>query len=172
MTTPRDDIAGLIERLRDRTSLYAFKQLTFRHSYDYEAGRALLDEAATQLDSLLKEREALQARVKELEDGRNFWKSERDRIKAFLSEGDWQTIESEQAWRKRALRAEQERDEAYERLKPFAKGWWSHQNPNVKISAIFNHNPFDERVLCTVGEMQAAYSLVRRLAGPEKEKKE
>lgn len=118
-----------------------------------------IDAAATQLDSILKERDAmqasaagwhriaetiatvlglpepesdfagkvrdkfdaLQARVKELEDERNFWKSERDRIKAFLSEGDWQTVKSEQAWRNRALRAEQERDEADERLKPFAK---------------------------------------------------
>lgn len=53
MTTPRDDIAGLSERLREHP--------TQTHI------RALIDEAATQLDSLLKERDALQARVKELE---------------------------------------------------------------------------------------------------------
>jgi hypothetical protein len=98
MTTPTDEIAGLSERLKGRLG----------PSRTVTVGPGLYEDvsgAATAID-------ALQARVKELEDGRNFWKSERDRIKAFLSEGDWQTVESEQAWRNRALRAEQERDEA------------------------------------------------------------
>lgn len=107
--TTRDAI-GLSERLRQMPSSLN------------DACRTM-EEAATALDSLLKERDALQARVKELEGERNFWKSERDRIKAFLSEGDWQTVESEHAWRNRALRAEQERDEilsALDRLASFS----------------------------------------------------
>jgi hypothetical protein len=59
---------------------------------NYSEGRKLLDEAATQLDSLLKERDALQARVKEWEEHAGPY------------------------WESRALRAEQERDEAYERV--------------------------------------------------------
>lgn len=44
--------------------------------------------------------------ISDLQAERDFWKSERDRIKAFLSEGSWETIESEQAWKARAVAAE------------------------------------------------------------------
>ena len=48
MTTPRDDIAGLSERLRDRDAIVL--------SGLFYCG-PLMREAATQLDSLLKERD-------------------------------------------------------------------------------------------------------------------
>jgi hypothetical protein len=52
---------------------------------------------------------------------------ERERIKAFLSDAGYETVQSEQAWKKRALAAEARAnrlqaalDEAREALKPFA----------------------------------------------------
>ncbi len=46
------------------------------------------------------------AEIERLRRDSEFWKSERDRIKAFLSDGGFETIESEQAWKDRALTAE------------------------------------------------------------------
>lgn len=62
----------------------------------------------------------------------------------------------------RADAAERALSEAIEVLKPFAKGYWSKQNPKVKVSVIFNHNPFDERELCSVGDIHTAYAFVQR----------
>ena len=122
-TTPRDDIAGLIERLRAKAE---------------KAGRKwsyypLVTEAATQLDSLSareresfqkyvdsnearieaeRERDALSARVKELErDVEAFQLHEqtlRDNGIASHSEAVVRVVDAEA----RAIRAEQERDEA------------------------------------------------------------
>jgi hypothetical protein len=52
MTTRRDDIAGLSERLRDCNTCGAYVQPTHWHSPDYDKGRELLNEAATALDAL------------------------------------------------------------------------------------------------------------------------
>ena len=123
MTTPRDAI-GLSDRLRDRFTVGAYVQPTHLHCPDYSKGRALLDEAATQLDALqadlrVKEQavadmartiDALQARVKELE-------AEQAAIVR-----DYQRMNSQLADEmKHATRAEQERDEAYERAAKVAE---------------------------------------------------
>ena len=128
MTTPRDDIAGLSERLQRRAqSKYApYNEAT------------IMAEAATQLESLLKERDALQARVKEYDAAYDGLMKAKE---AFRAEAHRNA--------ERALRAEQERDEAYERAARVTEkeepGW---------------------RGVCIAAE-------IRRLAaGPEKEKKE
>ena len=110
-----DAISGLSERLRKRSA-----------PSEYSTGDVLGEEAATQLDALqarveslvvdrdtlaawaekeeararalLKERDALQARVKELED---------EKVLVW--------VDATHKGLERALRAEQERDEAYER---------------------------------------------------------
>ena len=65
-----------------------------------------IDAAATQLDSLLKERDALQARVKEL-----------DEDAELLSDMVVKEEDCRKMWQARAIRAEQERDEAVKALK-------------------------------------------------------
>jgi hypothetical protein len=55
-----------------------------------------------------------------------------------------------------------ERDAALEALKPFAHGYWSKQKPSVTVSVVFNHNPYDERPFCTVGDIHRAQILVQR----------
>jgi hypothetical protein len=132
-------------------------------------------EAATQLDSLLKERDALQARVKELEQISHFQESEYRALKsrALRAEQERDSLKvdcSAYASRNTNLlndlvlaglardAAEQERDEAYERLKPLSEvvlPWGNVGSGMVSADAVL-----------------AARDLVRRLAaGPEKEKK-
>lgn len=98
MTTPRDDIAGLSERLRD------YRVWSATHGR-YNAVELTL-EAATALD-------ALQARVKELEDHNR-------RLGQGGAERYWEERYRDEA--AHALRAQQERDEAYERAVQAIRG--------------------------------------------------
>ena len=193
MTTPRDDIAGLSERLR--------RQVAGPDGYKIVFSGTLL-EAATQLD-------ALQARVKELEAarmGQIDYSVDLQRIIEGLCHG--RTIREPQTgaryhydlamdYQARATRAEQERDtlsrlmedtaselgcasdneaileaidrlkqerdEALERLKPLARD--------------FEMNDCDDRadddaMEVSIKDLRAASDCVRRLAsGPDKEKK-
>lgn len=126
MTTPRDDIAGLIERLRKWNDEWPHWKFT---AHQHDALRLVLDyseQAATQLDSL-------SARVKELEE-------DITEIPQLLRRAE-----------ARALRLQQERDEAVDLLR---------QMTDDSIDdALY---PFAE---C----FDVARDLVRRLAGPEKE---
>ena len=183
MTTPRDDIAGLSERLRRLARITRRAIETSKLVFPWKTDSKTLDEAATQLDSLLKERDALQARVKELEarppllDAKSI-----PRVDALM-----RTFES------RALRAEQERDtlarvmedtatelgcepnnetileaivglqqerdEAYEQIKSLARVYW--KGADVDRKAVC------QAVLGVIAETN------RRLAsGPEKEKEQ
>lgn len=105
-----DDIAGLTRALlSDRYSL----------------GRAWRLEAATQLDALLKERDVLQARVKELEGTVLAKENASLRTWIDLHRGDVMSLSNEvdhfrselEAAESRATRLHQERDEAYELIK-------------------------------------------------------
>lgn len=98
MTTPRDDISGLSERLR----IYA------NHTAPWYP-RDLCLQAATQLD-------ALQARVKELE-------AERKRYDAEVR--SWKIGHDQKlaTLRRQTTRLKQERDEAYERAAKAAETW-------------------------------------------------
>ena len=134
-TTPRDAI-GLSERLRE----YNLDWLT-RASSAQE-----VNEAIAAIDSL-------SARVKELEDDvRRLHGDKMDQFdRAIAAES-------------RATRAEQERDEALERLKPLARD--------------FEMNDCDDRadddaMEVSIKDLRAARDCVRRLAsGPDKEKRE
>lgn len=107
-----DDIAGLSERLREDIAqlVTAISQAKFsgpRTGVRVKDPSALMDDltdAATQLDALLKERDALQARVKELEKA---WDVYDTHTRLWKIEHDRKLEEAES----RALRAEQERDE-------------------------------------------------------------
>ena len=99
MTTPRDDIAGLIKRLREESEYLAEEvgvQFTLLIS-ENEALKAALIRAE-------QERDALQARVKEYDAAYDGLMKAKE---AFRAEAHRNA--------ERALRAEQERDEAYER---------------------------------------------------------
>src|SRR5688500_7911064 len=108
MTTPRDDITGrpnrILEGAKEALAVARGEQAAASlhiNGHEYVP--------ATQLDSLLKEREALQARVKELE------------ANSFAERGLRMAMARDRSdemkhWKARAIRAEQERDEAYERI--------------------------------------------------------
>ena len=122
MTTPRDDIAGLSERLRRLARITRRAIETSKLVFPWTTDSKTLDEAATQLDSLLKEREALQARVKELEEENGILRDmllnpdpdiEPDNLRLHREKCD--AIDRALVAESRALRLQQERDEAYER---------------------------------------------------------
>lgn len=207
MTTPRDDISGLSERLRktlagvepddfrgDNLAIFIASELepsiedeTLDDSMTWKQGAldacdrvldAIHAHYATAIDALRcenndfanevaryksyaekfeQENAALQARVKELED--ECFRLAADTCHAGYGDEHWhhRCREVDQA-NARALRAEQERDEAYERLKPLSEvvlPWGNVGSGMVSAEAVL-----------------AARDLVRRLAGPEKEKKE
>jgi chromosome segregation ATPase len=141
MTTPRDAIAGLIDYLRKAAmALYLAVDQTVANDLSPK-----IEDAATQLDSLLKERDALQARVKELEGFCD---------KAIASRLAWRR-QAEEA-ESRATRLQQERDEAYERV----------------IQAVRDAPSPDADGHYTMTK-EDVIAIIRRLsAGPEKEKKE
>jgi hypothetical protein len=155
MTTPRDDIAGLSERLREPHVAFARKTDCTDLGVFVRWLKANCREAATQLDSLLKERDA---RVKELEAD-------------FLAVSKWhsQAVEENEEIQDRALRAEQERDEAYERAAGVAKERAVKLRAKAKsLKRPHNQHYFAQAIEASVIES----AIVRRLAGPEKEKKE
>ena len=146
MTTPRDDIAGLSERLRRLARITRRAIETSKLVFPWTTDSKTLDEAATQLDSLLKERDALQARVKELE-----------RIAVGECRSANERLVELEIWQARATRLQQERDEAYEQIKSLARVYW--KGADVDRKAVC------QAVLGVIAETN------RRLAaGPEKEK--
>lgn len=192
MTSPTThlDAIGLSDRLRDRDAIVIGGMFT---------AIPLLHEAATALDALLKERDALQARVKELEarqadDLAEFGLMEMRALRAEQERADeWNLRREAESQRDVAKAAadtlRQERDEAYERLKTLAEaralsgvrklvaGW----NGEGREDGPYTRHP-DElgatlpKTNCGAiyqldDAMTAARDLVRRLAGPEKEGK-
>ena len=146
MTTPRDDIAGLSERLRRLARITRRAIETSKLVFPWTTDSKTLDEAATQLDSLLKERDELQARVKELE-----------RIAVGECRSANERLVELEIWQARATRLQQERDEAYEQIKSLARVYW--KGADVDRKAVC------QAVLGVIAETN------RRLAaGPEKEK--
>jgi hypothetical protein len=138
----------------------------------------------------LKDRtDTLQARVKELEkesdpiavaiiaalEDRS--KKAESRVKVFevelngTIERSKMLLDAKNHWMDRALRAEQERDEAYERLKPFAKAGelFQPRAPGDYDQCIYAPAAGPEYNL-TGDHLRAARDLVRRLAGPEKDR--
>jgi hypothetical protein len=106
-------------------------------------------EAATALD-------ALSARVKELTDLLATGEDLRRQVKDVAEQ-----------WQARATRAEQQRDEAYERLKPFSDAAESIDESHLDRMDIWE-SPSGLEI--TAGHLRAARDLVRRLAaGTEKE---
>lgn len=179
MTTPRDDIAGLSERLRQIEIAERAAASIMDMRPEDTANFAYVEtakEAATAID-------ALQARVKELEAERDKWdrRTAYDELKAREFENratqqrqiDALTIRAEAA-ESSALRAEQERDEAYERAAKECSDYarWAEQQiseddpPESSKSQLFAtiSNTADD---CA----EKVRDLVRRLAGPEKEGK-
>lgn len=178
MTTPRDDIAGLSERLRAEID----QPLAYRND-------TTLREAATQLDSLLKERDALQARVKELEarppllDAKSIPRVDalvrtlEDRATRLQQERDQALaccdsyVNENQQLHDRMEKAQQERDEAvtatrykiFDNLLGVYIGAGSEQL-RVAIGN-FAFMIFPEYR----DELRKAHEDIRRLAGPEKE---
>ena len=163
MTTPRDDIAGLSERLQRRAqSKYApYNEAT------------IMAEAATQLESLLKERDALQARVKEYDAAYDGLMKAKE---AFRAEAHRNA--------ERALRAEQERDEAYERADGLIDAI-SHAE-DILSKHIEEFHDFDYEPHQIPQELSQLNGIrhhllgslidekgepIRRLSGPEKEEK-
>lgn len=147
MTTPRDDIDGLSERLR-YISLVMFSAHEKNIPMSvWEKDPVMVAEAATAID-------ALQERVKELEgEVEAFQRHEqtlRDNGIASHSEAVVRVVDAES----RALRAEKERDEAVDLLRKMT-------DPSID-DALY---PFAE---C----FDSVRDFIRRLAEPEKEKKE
>lgn len=192
MTTPRDDIDGLIERLRKWNDGWPHWKFT---EHQHDALRLVLDhfeEAATQLD-------ALQASVKELDEEATDWRglyfdarSECVNMKghyknvcaaAATAEARATRLQQEldamndnhrvmarqMADLGRALiKAEQERDEAIAALKPFvdvAEEMLSRGWDASNVALALDNPNEPHRV--TAGDFFA----IRRLAGPEKEGK-
>ena len=108
-----------------------------------------IDAAATAIDSLLKEQDALQARVKEL-DGRY--------LGAVAARGMLRDRADEAE--SRAARLQQERDEAYERAGKIITSWWAKNHPPV-----MKRNSELERAIAEI------LTAIRRLSGPEKDGK-
>lgn len=110
MTTPRDDIAGLSERLRIKAAM-----IKLGEKIAFLSDAEIMQEAAAQLDALLKERDAPSARVKELEGlydrHAELLASKARQITNGRTLYDAANARAEAA-EARALRAEQERDEA------------------------------------------------------------
>lgn len=182
--TPRDDI-GLSERLREEAARLSYRSLNHGCATCGVATN-LADEAATQLDALSAElddykRVAIdrldkltkaEARVKELErEVEAFHRHEqtlRDNGIASHTDAVVRVIDAES----RATRAEQERDEAYERAAKVAEGpifkekyrggpghnWFHIKQPGI------DHDYGN-------GRLDAAAAIRRLSAGDEKEKK-
>ena len=180
MTTPRDDIAGLSERLRRLARITRRAIETSKLVFPWTTDSKTLDEAATQLDSLLKERDALQARVKELEGINANLCRDKNTLLVVGSrfEDRWRRAEQERDTLARVMEdtatelgcepnnetileaivgLQQERDEAYEQIKSLARVYW--KGADVDRKAVC------QAVLGVIAETN------RRLAaGPEKEK--
>jgi Lar family restriction alleviation protein len=54
-------------------------------------------------------------------------------------------------------------EEAVDVIRPFAKGWWRHQNPNAQVWAFPSWSAYDKRPLCSVGDIQHAYDFLSKL---------
>jgi hypothetical protein len=180
MTAPTDAIAGLSERLRNGPLYDA----------DIDGETSLLDKAATAID-------ALQARVKEYQlaeqELRNLlcsfveqycepvpqWRP-LDDLRGMISQFDnASTVVRE--FKARALRAKQERDEAYERADKSQRTLWFVLDANDGFTlepADMESYPGDDRaeIVTTRNNCDGSISLkaaIRCLsAGPEKEKME
>ena len=168
MTTPRDDIAGLSERLRRLARITRRAIETSKLVFPWTTDSKTLDEAATQLDSLLKERDALQARVKELEGDMEYQARAHSKLVNELEEDrvcGWNLRREADRLRDVAKAAadtlRQERDEAYERAAGVADSF-----------PIGNDDEYDQSDIGSVTCARSIAAAIRRLAGPEKEKKE
>lgn len=137
-----------------------------------------IDAAATQLDSLLKERDALQARVKELaelhaQQAELASKSIR-RLAELAEPGAIGAFASRDHWQSRALRAEQERDEAvtstrYKIFDNLLGAYIGADNEQLRAAignfAFMSFPEYRDSLRKTAEECRLS-------AGPEKEKKE
>ena len=178
MTTPRDAI-GLSERLRERAALIGPPFMT--------GIRPLLDEAATQLDALQAENTSLRSKLFPYADSHEIsgmsWSgfyligdkksiSELRRLEnrsAQLEQYSTAYEERIAAAESRATRAEQQRDEALERLKPFAYAAESLDESHLDRMDLWE-SPSGLEI--TADHLRAARDCVRRLAaGTEKEGK-
>lgn len=158
MTTPRDDIAGLIERMK----------VLAPDDGDMPGTHKAMIEAATQLA-------ALSARVKELErDAEAFNRHEqtlRDNGIASHSEAVVRVVDAEA----RALRAEQERDN-YERLynNETVERLRAQQERDKAVDLLrkMTDHSIDDALYPFADCFDSASDFIRRLAsGPEKEGK-
>jgi hypothetical protein len=161
-TTPRDD-NGLSERsasdlLRQWAKAYRNgpRELRFPSDPDAEFFPCDMEKVATAID-------ALTARVKELEE--DFAKlSEMAKTSEKLRKA---TITVAEEWQARALRAEQERDEAMKALRSV-----STQCGNVIFNCTQRSADNERHLSSWRGVKESADSAIRRLsAGPEKEGK-
>lgn len=140
MTTPRDDIAGLIERLRKWNDEWPHWKFT---AHQHDALRLVLDyseQAATQLAALNKELAQTQAHLAMRNSDLAEAERERDALSARVKELEGQLAEADATLLKlnggkelqdlmrlnndlqaRATRLQQERDEAYERAAKVAE---------------------------------------------------
>jgi hypothetical protein len=136
-------IAGLSERLRNIDVVCACAKPEDQNSLNFSEGRKLLEEAATQLD-------ALSARVKELE---TLYAQQNELLGSQAQQiTDCRTIND--AAFAQVVRAEQERDDAYERA----------------VQAIRGASSLDENGYIVTKD--AAIKAIRRLAaGTEKEER-
>lgn len=137
MTEAPSDAIGLSERLRDPNAAY-----TEHSDGDPDLGRyirwlkSLGEEAATALDALSADNEHMAETILKLNE--------------YLADAN-----------ARALRAEQERDEALERLKPFADAAESLYESHLDLIDLWE-SPSGLEI--TADHLRAARDLVRRLA--------
>jgi hypothetical protein len=154
-TTPRDDIAGLtglLEKFGIQGELAA--DIIELIASSVEMGRA---EAATQLGVLTAKVKELKAERRRYDAEVRSWKLDHDRKLASV--------------RRQATRLQQERDDAYERLKDHI----DHFEGGLQLlSAAVKTNDPQEEILCRVLEEQRQIAIVRRqlASGPDKEKRE
>jgi hypothetical protein len=150
MTTQRDAIAGL----RDRLLAEIDQPIAYRDD-------ATLREASTQLDALREERDAMQARVGVFEVDLN---GTIERSKTLL--------DAKNHWMDRALRAEQERDEAYELAAKAIDVEFDRQRIREDATHGFSYDRRQPANRAVSDALRKAADLVRSLAAcPEKEKK-
>jgi hypothetical protein len=162
MTTPRDAIAGrethIVHDPFLKRDVEVSSKLTDRLRGKYASGPTMPNgepefgwrqfetppiqhEAADAIDSLLKERDALQARV---------WKLEAEKTIGWVETINNESDQIARMWQDRATRLQQERDEAYERAAAVVES---------------GDIPVTYGVNAVRAEMA---SRIRRLAGPEK----